>query len=226
MYSIPVTGISEKFEMLKLPKPHMSFRTPRTDVPKRTYWQETVLLCHPKMLLIIACLTTIGHFLSPAPINYERYILGLAGVCAGVLGCYRYNEATDRTTAPGISRAHNFKVGTVFILIAILIGFYLWSTYGIWIMTLVFSAVALMTLYNMSSHPWIHNRAIYGYIWGFVPLCYSEILQSLTWPTATTLLFGSWAMIIAVSTLYLWGPTTCGRLGSCSKAKGRPIKHK
>ena len=205
---------------------HMKFREPRVDVPKRTYWQETVLLCHPKMLLIIMCLTTMGHFLSPTPFDITRYVLGMAGVCVGILGVYRYNEIKDKTTAPGISSSHNFKVGTMFILVATLIGCYLMWEYGMWLALLVFSALIIMIAYNISSHPWIHNKAIYGYIWGFVPLVYSEILASLRFPTGPTLVFGAWAMLMASLTLYLWGPTTCGRLGSCSKAKGRPIKHK
>ena len=205
---------------------HMMLRKPRTDVPKHTYWQETVLLCHPKMLLIIACLTTIGHFLSPAPFSIERYILGLAGVIFGVLGAYRLNEMKDRTTAPGISPGHNLTVGTIFILMAMLIGFYLAYAYGMWIVPLALSAAYIMIWYNVDENPWVHNKATYGYIWGFVPLVYSEVVQSLQFPTGPTLIFGAWAMIMASLTLYLWGPTTCGRLGSCSKAKGRPIKHK
>ena len=217
---------SVKFEIPKLLTPHMTFRTPRADVPKRTYLQETLLLCHPKMLLIIVCLTTIGHFLSPAPFDLTRYILGLLGVIFGVLGAYRFNEDADRTTAPSIPPSHNRGIGLTFLIIATIIAVYLSEQYERWILFLAATAVIFLVVYNaLPKHP-LHNKAVYAFIWGFVPLVFSEMLQSLTWPTATALLFGSWAMIIAVSTLYLWGPTTCGRLGSCSKAKGRPIKHK
>jgi hypothetical protein len=156
----------------------------------------------------------------------ERYILGLTGICLGVCGAYRYNETADVTTAPGIPRSHHIWIGTTFLTVAMGIAVYLADKYEIWILLLAFTAAALLIIYNVSSHQYIHNKAVYAFTWGFIPLVFSGCLQSLTWPTATMLLFGSWAMIIAILTLYLWGPTTCGRLGSCSKAKGRPIKHR
>jgi len=203
----------------------MKFRTPRLDIPRSTYLQDTLKLFHPKMLIIIMCLTSIGHFLSPNPFNMERYILGILGVLFGVLAAYRFNEEADLTTAPSIPGTHHRATALILLIMAVSIGVYLSDKYAGWIILLAAVAVIILVVYNgLPRHP-IHNKGVYAFIWGFVPLVFSEMLQSLTWPTATTLFFGSWAMVVAVSTLYLWGPVTCGRAGSCTKAKGKPNNH-
>jgi hypothetical protein len=42
-------------------------------------------------------------------------------------------------------------------------------------------------------------------------------------PTIPTLFFSAWAGVVAVYTLWLWGPTTCGRMAVCRRAGGKPI---
>lgn len=203
----------------------MKLRTPRTEVPKRSYLQDTIALCHPKMLFVIVCLTTIGHCLSKAPFSIERYLLGIAGVITGVFACYRANEAKDMTTT-SIPRSHHIAIGSAFLITALLIGLYLVRTVGLYIAALVAITFALMLSYNLSSWKGIHNKGVYAFVWGFCPLCFSGLLQNLSpIPTIEMLIFGAWAMVTAVATLFLWGPTTCGRMATCDKAKGKPIKH-
>ncbi len=205
----------------------MKFRTPRLEVKEESYLRETIKLCHPKMLFIIVCLTSIGHLLSPNPLNVERYLLGVAGVILGVLAAYRYNELADSTTASVIPRSHHKWAAPILLILAGSIAVFLSSKYGNWILLLAFVAIAFLVLYNLLEIPAIHNRAVYAFVWGYVPLVFSGMLQSLDpVPTPTMFIFGIWACFIAVSTLWHWGPTTCGRLQTCSKARGKPNNHR
>jgi len=204
----------------------MKFRTPRLEVKEESYLRETIKLCHPKMLFIIVCLTSIGHLLSPNPLNIERYLLGTAGVILGVLAAYRINEIADKTSSKNITTYEHRLIGGLFMAGAVFIGSYLAGTYAMWIYYLAMIAVVMLIIYNLLSTPWIHNRIFYSIIWGFVPLVFSGMLQSLNpIPTPSMVIFGIWACFISVSTLWHWGPTTCGRLETCSKAKGKPNNH-
>jgi len=205
----------------------MKLREPRTTVRSRGYLADTIALCHPQMLFIIACILTIGHLLSIEPFNIVRYGLATGGVILGVLGAYRINELHDQTTATSIPRGHHKALAGVFIAMAIICAIILTIWYTWWIMVLAIIGVSLIVLYNMDVHPLIHNPVVYALTWGSLPLVFSEMTQSLILiPRPEVVIFGGWAGFIAVYTLWLWGPTTCGRMAVCSRAKGKPIKRK
>lgn len=202
----------------------MELRTSRTEVKHRGYWADTFALCHPKMLFVIGCLLTIGHALSPTPIDVPIYLLAVVGVVLATLGAYRINELEDRTTSTAIPRSHHKVLAVVFIVSAllcttILAMFYIW-----WIVVLALIGVGLIVLYNLDVHPIIHNKFVYAMTWGSLPLCFSEMTQARNLvPTVPTLFFSAWAGVVAIYTLFLWGNTTCGRLAVCQRAGGKPI---
>jgi hypothetical protein len=175
------------------------------------------------MLSIIFCILTMGHLLSPEPWSWERYILAVGGVLVGVLGAYRINELHDRTTSTAIPDIHHKAVIGLCIITGSGVAIYLSWTWAWWIMALALIGMALMICYNAIEHPIIHNRIIYGLTWGALPLIFSEMTQGLKVPTWSTMVFGIWAGTMAVFTLWLWGPTTCGRMAVCARARGEPI---
>jgi heme O synthase-like polyprenyltransferase len=191
----------------------MELRLPRTKIEPRGYWADTLALCHPKMLFVIACLLTIGHALSPYPINIPRYVLAVGGVVLVTLAAYRVNELEDGTTSISIPRSHHKALAAVFMASALICAAVMSLLYAWWIFMLALIGVGLIVLYNLDVHPYIHNRVVYALTWGFLPLLFSEFTQSLSLvPTAPVLLLSTWAGVVSVYTLWLWGPTTCGRM--------------
>lgn len=202
----------------------MELRIPRTEVKHRGYWADTLALCHPKMLLVIGCLLTMGHALSPTPIDPTVYLLAVGGVILATLGAYRINELEDGTTSTAIPRAHHKALALMFISLALLCATVLALLYIWWILILASIGAGLILIYNLDVHPLIHNRFVYALTWGSLPLCFSEMAQALDpVPTASALLFSAWAGVVAVYTLQLWGATTCGRMAVCRRAGGKPI---
>jgi heme O synthase-like polyprenyltransferase len=196
----------------------MHLRKPRLKIKSRGYWADTLALCHPKMLVIIFFILTLGHFLSPSPVDLARYGLATGGVLIAVLGAYRFNELNDRTSATSIPRMHQKALAIVFTGIAMVCAIILAWLYVWWILALAIIGVGLIVLYNLDVSPIIHNRPVYALTWGALPLIFSEMTQSLNlMPTPASILFGGWAGFVAIYTLWLWGPTTCGRMSVCSR---------
>jgi len=203
----------------------MKLRQPRTKVEKRGYLADTIALCHPKMFFVIFCVLTIGHFMAPGRVDLGRWALTTFGVLIAVLSAYRLNELHDRTTATSIPRSHHKALAGLFIAIAVTIAIILALFYVWWILILALIGTGLIVLYNLDVHPLLHNKPVYALTWGTLPLVFSEMAQSGNLiPTIPTLLMGIWAGLLAVYTLWLWGPMTCGRMSVCSRAKGKPIK--
>jgi hypothetical protein len=202
----------------------MELRKPRTEIKLRGYWADTLALCHPKMLLIIASILTIGHALSPNPIDVPRYLLAVGGVILATLAAYRVNELEDGTTSTAVPRAHHKVLAVIFMASALVCAGILVVLYAWWIAILAAIGVGLIILYNLDVHPLIHNKWVYALTWGALPLCFSEMTQALS-PVLTvpTLLLSAWAGVVAIYTLWLWGPRTCGRLAVCRRAGGKPI---
>jgi hypothetical protein len=202
---------------------HLKFRTPRVEVKEESYLRETIKLCHPKMLFIIVCLASIGHLLTPNPFSVERYLLGIVGTMLCCLSAYRINEVADSTTSKNITEWEHKLIAGLFLAGAVFIGTYLALTYAIWIYFLAGITVVMLITYNMLHHPLIHNRVFYSILWGGIPIVFNALIQALNpIPTPTVILFGAWACVISVLVLWSWGPTTCGRMQTCSKAQGSP----
>lgn len=201
----------------------MKLRVIRTEVKKRGEWADRWALCHPKMLLIILLITTIGHLLAPGKPTFVIYLFGILGMTFMVLGSYRINEIHDRTTAPSLDTADHVVSAIFFFILALACAAALAWNQGWWIWILVVIGGALTTLYNLDVHPTIHNRPVYGVIWGGFPLIFSEMTQAgVPVPTLSAIALGAWASVVAVHSLWLWGPTTCGRMAVCTRANGEP----
>ncbi|KKN14141.1 hypothetical protein LCGC14_0999140 [marine sediment metagenome] len=201
----------------------MKLRTIRTEVKERGEWADRLALCHPKMLLIILLITTIGHLLAPGKPTWGVYLFGILGMTFLALGSYRLNEIHDRTTAPSLNTNDHIISAIYFFGFALACASYLAYVQGWWIWIMVIVGGGLTALYNLDVHPLIHNRPVYGMIWGGMPLIFSAMTQAGSpIPTPATLVLGAWASVVAVYSLWLWGPTTCGRMAICTRANGEP----
>jgi len=186
---------------------------------KRTYQRETLILCHPKMLLSVMCILSIGHFLSPYSLNVERYVLGLLGVALALLGIYRYNEISDFHRGV-IPKRHHIIIGGVLLALGILIGIYLSLRFAWWIIFyLAFGAVG-MIVYNVARSKVIHNRVFYGIIWGGFPFAASYCLQSLdAVPPIMIVAWAAFFSVLAVEILWSWGAMGCRHQNVCKRVK-------
>jgi len=186
---------------------------------QKTYWQEALILCHPKMLLSVMCILSIGHFLSPYPLNVERYVLGLLGVALALLGIYRYNEISDFHRGV-IPKRHHIIIGGILLISGILIGIYLSFRFAWWIIFyLTFGAVG-MIVYNVARSKVIHNRVFYGIIWGGFPFAASYCLQSLdAVPPIMIVAWAAFFSVLAVEILWSWGAMGCRHQNVCKRVK-------
>ncbi len=201
----------------------MELRVIRTEVKERGKWADTIALFHPKMLLIILLITAIGHFLAPGSMDMRAFIFGMIGVTAMVLINYRVNEMHDKTTAPSLTKDDHIIAILLFSVVGFACAAVLAHFQGWWVWLLLLFGGVLTVVYNMDVHPYIHNRPVYGFIWGGMPLLFSGMTQAANpLPTIPMLAMAAWASVLAVHTLWLWGPTTCGRMAVCARAKGEP----
>lgn len=203
----------------------MELRTPRTEVKLRGYWADTLALCHPKMLIVVACILSVGHLLSPRPLDPTRYALGLIGVLLALQGIYRYNELTDFRRG-AIPRNHHVVIGTTLLLAGILIGVYLSVRYAWWIAMLLVVGAGGMLAYNLLRTRMIHNRVVYSAIWGGFPLYASYSLQTLNpVPPVGVVAWAVFFSVVSVEVLWTWGPVGCRYQGVCKRVRPDKICH-
>jgi len=201
----------------------MELREPRMKVPERTYFQDMITLLHPRMLLVLVCLVVIGHFLSEGTIKWDIFAYSMGGTVFTILAAYRFNEYHDGTSSKRIPRRHHITTGIVLLFFTFQCGVLLMVRVGFWVIIPAFVACLIVVLYNLDVHPLIHNRIVYGFIWGMVPVVYSNMLQTgdvISRPEVWV--FGSVAGVMAVHILWSWGPMTCGRFEICRRADGYP----
>jgi 4-hydroxybenzoate polyprenyltransferase len=202
----------------------MKLRQPRTP-SKEPYWSEAAKLTHPWMASTVLLILSVGHFLSPYPLDLERYGLGLLGVLLALLGVYRINEIMDFKRG-SIPRGHHMAIGMTLLAIGISIGVYLSWRYAWWVLVLLIVGALGMVLYNVLRSPIIHNRVFYGFIWGGFPFCASYCLQTLSpIPPLHVIAWGAFFSILAVEVLWSWGPVGCRHQKVCKRARPGKVCH-
>mgnify|MGYP001328265138 CR=1 FL=1 len=177
-----------------------------------------VMLLHPKMATIIACIVSMGHFSSPGPLDLERYALGLTGVLMAVFGVYRVNEVRDFESRGSITVREHRVTALVLIFTGVIIGISLAVKYAWWILVLLIVGAAGMLVYNLSRSRIVHNVAFYGVVWGSLPYYCSYVLQGLDpVPTASVLILSVFWGVVAIQTLWLWGTMGCKHQIHCRR---------
>jgi hypothetical protein len=163
-------------------------------------------------------MVTIGHVIAPGDWQWKIYFVVMLGVAFIVLASYRINELHDRTTATCIPRRDHKLIAIILFADAIACSMYLACEQGWWVLLLAAIGGTVTVAYNLNV---VHNKAVYGFIWGGGPLVFSAMTQAGNPAVEIPYLFmGAWACVVAVYTLWLWGPTTCGRVMVCARAKG------
>jgi len=189
-----------------------------------SYTSEAWKLTHPKMALIVACILSIGHFLSPDPLNLERYVVGVFGVIIALLGAYRLNEAADFKR--GSPRTYHIAIGCTLLALGAAMGVYLSIRYAWWIAVLLAIGVAGMVSYNVLRTPIIHNRIFYAALWGLLPFYGSFSLQTLNpVPPVGIVAWGLFFAVVAVEVLWTWGPIGCRHQAECKRATPDKVCH-
>lgn len=193
----------------------MKLRSPMLQTPESSYFKDTIKLLHPKMLFIIMCLITIGTF-TASEVDLKRYLLELLGVFFAVGLCaYRLNEIRDRNVSKLIPLRHHAFIAIAGLILGIYVGSYLAHIYGRVPLILMIITAILMILYNLSHNKIIHNFIVYGLLWGYIPVVYSHVLQTLNYPTGTAILFGLFGSFVAIQSLWMWGLRTCSKYEIC-----------
>lgn len=195
----------------------MKLREPRIAIPESTYAKDMFKLFHPLMLAPILMLVTIGTFLAPQ-LNLIRFILELIGVFFAVLCAYHIDEFWEKVTAPNVPKQHNGIIALTSLLIALIIGGYLFITvtYLLWIPTII--AFFGILLYN-ADVPYFKNRFVYALSWGGCPIFGSYMVQTGTWPNLTVIVFTIFGMLLSVKLFWNWSLRTCGRIALCPEQK-------
>jgi len=191
-------------------------RKPRIKTPKRTYWQEFWLFCHPKMYLPIFCFMVWGTVLAPNP-DFLKFVLEAVGVTAGVvLGAYRLNALHDGgfSVIPVRDMVETAAFGLFTFLIMALIAS---TIYGWYVMALMLLGMFAIAVYNITHNRWIHNSITYGMAWGFFPVVLTYVYQTMMLPTAEVITFGIAAGIFGRMYSWNWGLVTCGVWGICNR---------
>jgi len=186
---------------------------------------ESWKLTHPKMALIVACILSIGHFLSPDPLNLERYGLGVLGVIVALVGVYRFNEVSDFKRGSTPWRYH-VTIGCILIVLGVTMGVYLSIKYAWWVVVLLAIGAGGMVAYNVLRSPIIHNRVFYAFIWGGFPFYGSYALQTLNpVPTPGIVAWAVFFSVVAVEVLWTWGPVGCRHQAECKRATPDKVCH-
>lgn len=203
----------------------MELRKPRKTVKRRGYWADFKTLTHPKMLLVIVAIASVGHFIAPGSFDWRVYFWTTIGLVFMVLINYRVNEMHDKTSAPSTSKDDHIVWIILFSVVVFTSMMIVSVLQGYWVLLLVLVGIAISVVYNLDLHPLLHSKPVYGLIWGGLPLLFSQMTQAGNpLPTLSGLIFTAWASVLAVLTLWLWGPMTCGRMEVCARAEGQPTE--
>ena len=201
----------------------MQPRTPRLEVPKRTFIQDFIALGHPMMFAPILCFLVAGTFLAPE-VSYTKFMVLVIGVTFGViLGAYRLNAIKDGGSV--LSKKDNLILASLGILVLLSLLAISAAVWGWPVLLMGALGIFAIVVYNSTRNKVIHNSLIYGICWGTFPIVLAYCFQVMSWPSPQALVLGAMAAVFARAYTWNHGLRTCGVHAICLRQKGEHTCH-